>query len=64
LIEAKGKRLTAPHEPEAPAVINLMDALRQSLDQAKKKTGSAATGARAAHVAGHKATRSGRRKTG
>lgn len=36
LLEAKaaGKRITAPRAEHGPAVINLMDALRQSLDQA------------------------------
>ncbi len=67
LIEAKskGKRIVAPHAEEEPAVINLMDALRQSLDRTKK--GRAGTNGHAAssRSSGRKSARaSGRRKTG
>jgi len=63
--KAKGKKIVAERrKDEEPAVINLMDALRQSLDRAQKKDGGHRRGSK--RVAGrvHKAGRHGRhRKT-
>ena len=66
LVEGKAKRTTklvGSAREEQPAIINLMDALRQSLDQTKKGHGKALHQRAAAHVrkkpAGH-----GKRKTG
>jgi DNA end-binding protein Ku len=56
--KAKGKKVVAPRSHEEPAVINLMDALRQSLNRTQKQ--AARKPARAA-----KAARTvGKRKTG
>jgi DNA end-binding protein Ku len=66
LIEAKskGKRIVASHAEEEPAVINLVDALRQSLDRAKKGR-AGKNGHAGAHASGRKPARAGgRRKTG
>ncbi len=62
--KAKGaKKLVGPAQEEQPAIINLMDALRQSLDQTKKSHGKTVHQRSAAQVrkkpAGH-----GKRKTG
>jgi DNA end-binding protein Ku len=59
LIEAKlaGRKLEAPHHERAPAVINLLEALRKSLD----RTGR--TSSRAQHGRRHRAA-SPRKKTG
>ncbi len=45
LIDAKvaGKKVVAPPEKQAPRIINLMDALKKSLDDAKRKNGKSAT---------------------
>jgi DNA end-binding protein Ku len=64
LIEAKvsGKKLASPPEKEAPQIINLMDALRKSLNQAGKarpKKKPASSGKR-----GHGPRPPSRRKTG
>ena len=68
LIEAKaaGKRITVPQAAEEPVIINLMDALRQSLDQARhgetaKRDGKAGKRTKAHHAG--KAPRHPRRKT-
>ena len=44
LIEAKveGKELVAPPEQEHPQIINLMDALKQSVAKVQKETGAEA----------------------
>jgi DNA end-binding protein Ku len=66
LVEGKAKRskkLVGPAKEEVPAIINLMDALRQSLDQTRKSRSKPVHQRAAAHVrkkpAGH-----GKRKTG
>jgi DNA end-binding protein Ku len=71
LIEAKsrGKKITAARKHEEPAVINLMDALRQSLDRAKHRgNGRAAGSAKAARKGSSRsrtqARTTARRKTG
>jgi DNA end-binding protein Ku len=65
---AKGKKIVTPRTKEEPAVINLMDALRRSLDQARKgqsgqaarpqaaRKGRASAGRIAAHTAGKRRT--------
>lgn len=60
--KAKGKRIAAPRTHEEPAVINLMDALRKSLDRARKG-GEAAPASKNGHQRKHRAATS-RRKTG
>ncbi|MFL5339650.1 MAG: Ku protein [Gemmataceae bacterium] len=65
LIDAKvkGKQVVAPPAEEEPAVINLMDALRQSLRRvqaAPGKNGRRTTG----KAASHRRAATGRRKTG
>jgi|SRR5579884_231968 len=59
---SKAKRVAAPTD-EAPAVINLMDALRQSLHQAQHGTTTKKGGRKAAHARKHGGS-SGKRKTG
>lgn len=65
LVEGKAKRISKVVGPahEEPAVINLMDALRRSLDHAKKSNGKIDQRKKVAHTrktaSGH-----GRRKTG
>ena len=63
LIEAKaaGKKLVAAHKHDEPVIINLMDALRQSLQQAGQ--GKKANG-REGKSAAHKKSSRPRRKTG
>ena len=64
LIEAKaaGKKIVAPRGQEEPHVINLMDALRRSLEDVQKGHGrEKANGAKRAPRARHHA---GRRRTG
>src|SRR5262249_8623797 len=60
LLEAKmsGKKLEAPHRQKAPAVINLMEALKKSID----RTGAKEKPERAPHVRRHRAP-AARRKT-
>lgn len=65
LIEAKveGKQVVAPAEEEAPQVINLMDALKKSLEQAKKAAAEAKPPKLAAPSAGAAPAAARRRKT-
>jgi DNA end-binding protein Ku len=64
LIEAKvaGKELVSPPPTEEPAVINLMDALKKSVQQAGKSGGRSKRSQRMAQVV--KSRRSARRKSG
>jgi hypothetical protein len=67
--KAKGRKIVAARRHEEPAVINLMDALRQSLDEARTRprvNGQRRRGAaRKASSRGHKGSHpSRRRKTG
>jgi DNA end-binding protein Ku len=71
LIEAKskGKKIVAARHHDQPAVINLMDALRQSLNQAQKgpagkRTTHAGRTKKTLPRAGKTARTAGRRKTG
>ena len=61
--KAKGKRIAAPRKHEEPHVINLMDALRKSLDRAQKSGDGEAASAKSRSHRKHRAT-AGRRKTG
>ena len=66
LVEGKAKRakkLVGPAHEEQPAIINLMDALKQSLDRAKKSHAKAAPQHSAAHSR-KKTAAHGKRKTG
>ncbi|CAN5449240.1 Ku protein [soil metagenome] len=66
LVEGKVKRakkLVGPAHEEQPAIINLMDALKQSLDKAKKSHTRTVPQKATAHSK-KKATGHGRRKTG
>jgi len=61
--KAKGKKIVAARSQEAPAVINLMDALRQSLHQAQRN--GSGKGRAPKKAPRHKPARpSGRRRTG
>ncbi len=60
--KGKGKKVVAAPGDEEPAVINLMQALRQSLDQARHAGAGKKRGKKAA--AGRKPAGAGRRKTG
>ena len=65
LVEGKAKhsKKVVGAKEEEPAVINLMDALRKSLDRAKKSQ-TAGSSHRAAQRTGKKAVGHGKRKTG
>ena len=55
---AKGKKVvTAPGQEEEPAVINLMDALRRSLDQARRGPAKKGPGSRGGQAGPHGARR-------
>jgi DNA end-binding protein Ku len=67
LVQAKvaGKEVVAPAEKQSPRVINLMDALRQSLANAKRKNGkAAATPAKKAKASATRSLSAKSRKSG
>ena len=65
LIEAKRKNMPLPEEEEAPKptkVVNLMDALRQSVSKAKKPVASERRAGKAAERKGPVLVKSNKRK--
>lgn len=64
LIDAKreGREIVAPEEPEAPEVVNLMDALRKSLARGQGGPSKAHAGGKMKRATGKRRVASGRRR--